>query len=132
MLVLVHLKSVCVCVFSKVCEEARCPNIGECWGGGEYNTATATIMVSVRAHCGIFCICIFLTVLEKTSCGLDNLGFLSLSLYVADGRHVYPGVQVLLCEDGPAASTSGPQRALQHSQGHRCLGTGLRGPHLRR
>jgi len=29
-----------------VCEEARCPNIGECWGGGEHGTATATIMVS--------------------------------------------------------------------------------------
>lgn len=28
-----------------VCEEARCPNIGECWGGGEDSTATATIMV---------------------------------------------------------------------------------------
>ncbi|XP_077427607.1 lipoyl synthase, mitochondrial [Vanacampus margaritifer] len=28
-----------------VCEEARCPNIGECWGGGEYSTATATIML---------------------------------------------------------------------------------------
>eukprot|EP00730_Choanoeca_flexa_P015648 TRINITY_DN7232_c0_g1_i1.p1 TRINITY_DN7232_c0_g1~~TRINITY_DN7232_c0_g1_i1.p1 ORF type:complete len:179 (+),score=16.81 TRINITY_DN7232_c0_g1_i1:29-538(+) len=28
-----------------VCEEARCPNIGECWGGKE-GTATATIMVS--------------------------------------------------------------------------------------
>jgi len=27
-----------------VCEEARCPNIGECWGG-EKGTATATIMV---------------------------------------------------------------------------------------
>ncbi|EDO40424.1 predicted protein, partial [Nematostella vectensis] len=30
---------------STVCEEAKCPNIGECWGGGEDNTATATIMV---------------------------------------------------------------------------------------
>jgi lipoic acid synthetase len=30
---------------STVCEEARCPNIGECWGGGEDNTATATIMI---------------------------------------------------------------------------------------
>lgn len=30
---------------STVCEEARCPNIGECWGGGEHGTATATIMV---------------------------------------------------------------------------------------
>ncbi|MBN3326110.1 LIAS protein, partial [Atractosteus spatula] len=28
-----------------VCEEAKCPNIGECWGGGEYFTATATIML---------------------------------------------------------------------------------------
>lgn len=28
-----------------VCEEAKCPNIGECWGGGEDHTATATIMV---------------------------------------------------------------------------------------
>lgn len=30
-----------------VCEEARCPNIGECWGGGEHGTQTATIMVSL-------------------------------------------------------------------------------------
>lgn len=28
-----------------VCEEARCPNIGECWGGGEDGSATATIMI---------------------------------------------------------------------------------------
>lgn len=28
-----------------VCEEAKCPNIGECWGGSETGTATATIMV---------------------------------------------------------------------------------------
>jgi len=28
-----------------VCEEARCPNIGECWGGSENGTATATIMI---------------------------------------------------------------------------------------
>jgi lipoic acid synthetase len=28
-----------------VCEEARCPNIGECWTGGETGTATATIMI---------------------------------------------------------------------------------------
>ena len=27
-----------------VCEEARCPNIGECWGGAK-ETATATIMI---------------------------------------------------------------------------------------
>jgi len=28
-----------------VCEEARCPNIGECWGGADGHTATATIMI---------------------------------------------------------------------------------------
>ncbi|KAJ0037884.1 hypothetical protein Pint_21943 [Pistacia integerrima] len=28
-----------------VCEEAQCPNIGECWNGGEDGIATATIMV---------------------------------------------------------------------------------------
>lgn len=28
-----------------VCEQARCPNIGECWGGGKDSTATATIMI---------------------------------------------------------------------------------------
>eukprot|EP00879_Flechtneria_rotunda_P003647 GHRR01003884.1.p1 GENE.GHRR01003884.1~~GHRR01003884.1.p1 ORF type:complete len:393 (+),score=126.44 GHRR01003884.1:268-1446(+) len=28
-----------------VCEEARCPNIGECWGGGDGHTATATVML---------------------------------------------------------------------------------------
>lgn len=30
---------------STVCEEAKCPNIGECWGGGESKAATATIMI---------------------------------------------------------------------------------------
>ncbi|KAL9972064.1 hypothetical protein ACROYT_G018303 [Oculina patagonica] len=30
---------------STVCEEAKCPNISECWGGGEHETATATIMI---------------------------------------------------------------------------------------
>ena len=30
---------------STVCEEAKCPNIGECWGGGDKSKATATIML---------------------------------------------------------------------------------------
>mgnify|MGYP001810736828 CR=1 FL=1 len=30
---------------STVCEEAKCPNIGECWCGGKSETATATIMI---------------------------------------------------------------------------------------
>jgi len=28
-----------------VCEEARCPNIGECWGGSDRSKATATVML---------------------------------------------------------------------------------------
>ncbi|KAH7333125.1 Lipoic acid synthetase-like protein [Rhexocercosporidium sp. MPI-PUGE-AT-0058] len=28
-----------------VCEEARCPNISDCWGGGDKTAATATIML---------------------------------------------------------------------------------------
>ncbi|XP_018010778.1 lipoyl synthase, mitochondrial-like, partial [Hyalella azteca] len=30
---------------STVCEEARCPNIGECWGDNKHGVATATIML---------------------------------------------------------------------------------------
>ncbi|CAB4253652.1 similar to Saccharomyces cerevisiae YOR196C LIP5 Protein involved in biosynthesis of the coenzyme lipoic acid, has similarity to E. coli lipoic acid synthase [Maudiozyma barnettii] len=30
---------------STVCQEARCPNIGECWGGKDKSKATATIML---------------------------------------------------------------------------------------
>ena len=30
---------------STVCEEARCPNLAECWGGGPKGVGTATIMV---------------------------------------------------------------------------------------
>lgn len=30
---------------STVCEEARCPNIGECWSGSEDSLSTATIML---------------------------------------------------------------------------------------
>ena len=33
-----------------MCEEARCPNIGECWGGADGHTATATIMSECRPH----------------------------------------------------------------------------------
>ena len=39
---------------STVCEEARCPNIGECWGGGTHGTATATIMVFTKKTIHIF------------------------------------------------------------------------------
>lgn len=37
-------------IILQVCEEAKCPNIGECWGGGEDETATATIMVRMLLY----------------------------------------------------------------------------------
>ncbi|KAG6507706.1 hypothetical protein ZIOFF_033057 [Zingiber officinale] len=57
-----------------VCEEARCPNLGECWAGGETGTATATIMIlgdtcTRGCRCGInfkFC-CLFRFCNVKTS-----------------------------------------------------------------
>ncbi|KAI9997792.1 hypothetical protein PInf_001723 [Phytophthora infestans] len=39
-------KSVKSLGLSTVCEEAKCPNIGECWGGGKDGIATATIMLT--------------------------------------------------------------------------------------
>jgi len=59
-----------------VCEEARCPNIGECWGGGsnedgEEGAATATIML-MGAHCTRGCrFCSVLT--SRTPPPLDPL-----------------------------------------------------------
>lgn len=32
-------------LFGTVCEEARCPNISDCWGGSDKSAATATIML---------------------------------------------------------------------------------------
>lgn len=40
-----HISCRCLIFLLLVCEEARCPNIGECWGGGKDKTATATIMI---------------------------------------------------------------------------------------
>jgi len=63
-----------------VCEEARCPNIGDCWGGKEGATeaenkasATATIMVCIARHIMYF------------NC------MLKLAL-IAYGRYMYPWV----------------------------------------
>lgn len=55
-----------------VCEEARCPNIGECWGGGGKTgaegkkAATATIMVRFFAKIFIgLCVCVCVCVVEE-------------------------------------------------------------------
>ena len=35
-----------------VCEEAKCPNVGECWGDGEHGTATIMVsMISSYTQC---------------------------------------------------------------------------------
>lgn len=60
-----------------------------------------------------------------------NVIFLPFCRLVADGRHMHPGVQVLLGEDGTSAPSPGPRRAVQHSQGHRGLGARLRGSDIR-
>ena len=67
-----------------VCEEARCPNIGECWGGGGKEKATATIMVRcANALCARW-----------------------LTNDAAHGRHLHARVSLLLSQDvkgtGPA------------------------------
>lgn len=48
-----------------VCEEAKCPNIGECWGGGEHGTQTATIMVS-SSYQFVCCCVIMLHTADET------------------------------------------------------------------
>lgn len=54
---------------STVCQEAKCPNIGECWGGSEDDAATATIML-MGSHCTRGCrFCSVLT--SKTPPPLD-------------------------------------------------------------
>ena len=45
-----HVIDAVLLLLYQVCEEAKCPNIGECWGGGEDETATATIMVKQLFH----------------------------------------------------------------------------------
>eukprot|EP00331_Platyophrya_macrostoma_P000564 CAMPEP_0176406252 /NCGR_PEP_ID=MMETSP0127-20121128/772_1 /TAXON_ID=938130 /ORGANISM="Platyophrya macrostoma, Strain WH" /LENGTH=390 /DNA_ID=CAMNT_0017785365 /DNA_START=38 /DNA_END=1210 /DNA_ORIENTATION=+ len=58
---------------STVCQEAKCPNIGECWGGGDgdHEAATATIML-MGAHCTRGCrFCSVLT--SRTPPPLDPL-----------------------------------------------------------
>jgi hypothetical protein len=52
-----------------VCEEAKCPNIGECWGGGEHGTATATIML-LGDTCTRGCRCYYLILLNRNRCCL--------------------------------------------------------------
>ena len=67
-----------------VCEEARCPNIGDCWGAKEGATeeegkraATATIMV--RLHCQL-------------------VTFIWL-ICAAYGRHMHKRMPILLRQD---------------------------------
>lgn len=95
-----------------VCEEARCPNIGDCWGGKPGATeaegrsaATATIMVC------------FTNVLLPSE--------VHLNLYSAHGRYLYSRVPLLLCEDFENSTTSRSSRAREYRRGYQSLGTRL-------
>lgn len=69
---------------STVCEEARCPNIGECWGGeGGKDKATATIMVSDGRVEGLG----------------GNFSYLKWPFSAAHGRYMHSRMQILLCKD---------------------------------
>jgi hypothetical protein len=81
---------------STVCEEARCPNIGECWGGeGGKEKATATIMVS-----------------ETLALPLIYVPFKILTLpliypFTAHGRYLHKRVSLLLSQDVKSACSIG-------------------------
>ena len=68
---------------STVCEEARCPNIGECWGGEKVGAEYLhrNIMKYISGH--------------------------SYSHYNVDGRHLHQRLQILQCQDSTSSSTSG-------------------------
>lgn len=84
-----------------VCEEARCPNIGDCWGGKEGQTeeegkraATATIMVRL---------------LRIPSSRMPNI-----CISVVDGRYMHSRLSVLLGQNIPGSSTARYPRAGEH------------------
>jgi lipoate synthase len=60
---------------STVCEEAKCPNIGECWGGGPDQTATATIMVSelMMMMSAVDCRLLDTFVVESCNCVINRI-----------------------------------------------------------
>ena len=77
-----------------VCEEARCPNIGDCWGGKKGSTeeegrraATATIMVSLLCSNTWLC--------HQTPLSVD-------------GRYVHSWLPILLSQDVQSASPIRP------------------------
>jgi hypothetical protein len=84
---------------STVCEEARCPNIGECWGGGEHGTQTATIMV--------------IKILAASSRSSADNEFLTFP--TADGRHLHQGMSILLGEDFAGTTATRPKGTGEYS-----------------
>lgn len=79
---------------STVCEEAKCPNIGDCWGGGDGHTATATIMLMVSLR-----VLIFPTLSHNQSSSYWPVKMWCVIAAHVTGRHVYKRLQVLCCEN---------------------------------
>jgi hypothetical protein len=97
-------------------QEAKCPNIGECWGGGKDHTATATIMI-MGDTCTRGCrFCAVHTRLEL-SCPFAPAFwshvqlFMSLSCAVARHQHSTPQSRSALLKPWPSgawATSSSP------------------------
>lgn len=81
-----------------VCEEAKCPNIGECWGGAD-GTATATIMI-MGDTCtrGCRCVEVFFTHTRRLSWGLGHGDWGGSDEY-GTGMGEARGARKPLCDD---------------------------------
>ena len=90
-------------VVLQVCEEAKCPNIGECWGGGEDETATATIMVKMLLYFSSYIYPVFVIVDMR-------------SYWVISVPGAADSVQLRRLEPLPLLTHQNPRTQLQQSQ----------------
>ena len=81
---------------STVCEEARCPNIGECWGGEKVRDNQDIVIVHI------------IIIIIPGHCDRHHH---------ADGRHVHARLQILQRQDRARPAAPGPRGAQEHSRG---------------
>ena len=96
-----------------VCEEARCPNIGQCWGGDK-GDATATIMVSWTL--------VARAAAERRESGTGSDSTDPSTCLAADGRYMHARMPLLRGQDFKDAATARPARARKHGRGNSSLG----------
>lgn len=102
-----------------VCEEARCPNIGQCWSGDK-GDATATIMVSN----GLVRLPSRQPVSKKLGQGQAGTDT-AASCNAAHGRYVHARLQVLRSQDVEDPTAARSSRAREHGRGDSALGRRL-------